>query len=145
MRFLGLSLGESGPDAQTIWLFRERLIPRRAIETLFDRFDQAVARPAMAILPWRVRSWTRASSPRRSSATLMPRKRRSRLAASRRAGRLRQKDRDARWAVKFSKAKPCVDGIMPVDIAIPTFGYQNHISTDRRHSLIRKWAVTGCL
>jgi IS5 family transposase len=31
---------------------------------------------------------------------------------------------------------------MPVDIAIPTFGYQNHISTDRRHGLIRKWAVT---
>ena len=31
---------------------------------------------------------------------------------------------------------------MPVDIAIPTFGYQTHISTDRRHGLIRKWAVT---
>ena len=29
-----------------------------------------------------------------------------------------------------------------MDIAIPTFGYQSHISTDRRHGLIRKWAVT---
>jgi hypothetical protein len=42
MRFLGLSLGEWVPDAKTIWLFRERLIRAGAIETLFDRFDQAV-------------------------------------------------------------------------------------------------------
>ena len=44
--------------------------------------------------------------------------------------------------MKFSKAKPRADGTTPVDIAIPTFGYQNHISTDRCHGLIRKWAVT---
>ena len=37
------------------------------------------------------------------------------------------KDRDARWTVKFSKAKPREDGSMPpVDLAIPLFGYQNH-------------------
>ena len=42
MRFLGLSLGERVPDAKTIWLFRERLTRAGAIETLFDRFDQAV-------------------------------------------------------------------------------------------------------
>jgi IS5 family transposase len=39
--------------------------------------------------------------------------------------------------VKFSKSKPRADGSIPVDIAIPTFGYQNHISIDRRHGLIR--------
>jgi hypothetical protein len=57
--------------------------------------------------------------------------------------KLRQKDRDARWMVKFTKAKPQTDGTMPpVDIAIPAFGYQNHISIDARHGLIRKWLVT---
>jgi len=61
---------------------------------------------------------------------------------SKNPARLRQKDRNARWTVKFSKAKPRADGTTPVDIAIPTFGYQTHISTDRRHGLIRKWAVT---
>lgn len=30
----------------------------------------------------------------------------------------------------------------PVDIAIPAFGYQNHISIDREHGLIRKWLAT---
>jgi IS5 family transposase len=29
-----------------------------------------------------------------------------------------------------------------VDIAIPSFGYQNHVSIDREHGLIRRWAVT---
>ena len=46
--------------------------------------------------------------------------------------KLRQKDRDARWTVKYTKAKPQADGPLPaVDLAIPTFGYQNHISIDR--------------
>jgi IS5 family transposase len=27
-------------------------------------------------------------------------------------------------------------------IAVPVYGYKNHISTDRRHGLIRKWTVS---
>ena len=46
--------------------------------------------------------------------------------------KLRQKDRDARWTVKFTKAKQREDGSTPpLDLAIPIFGYQNHISIDR--------------
>ena len=46
--------------------------------------------------------------------------------------KLRHKDRDARWTVKFTKAKPREDGSTPpVDLAIPLFGYQNHVSIDR--------------
>jgi hypothetical protein len=56
--------------------------------------------------------------------------------------KLRQKDRDARWSIKFTKAKPAADGKKQVDIAIPSFGYQNHVSIDRAHGLIRKWDVT---
>ena len=53
--------------------------------------------------------------------------------------KLAQKDRDARWTVKFTKAKTRADGTTPpVDIAIPTFGYQNHVSIDRGYGLIRK-------
>lgn len=60
-----------------------------------------------------------------------------------RPARLRQKNRDARWTDKFSKAKERPDGSKPpVDIAIPTFGYQNHIAVDRRYGLIRKWQAT---
>ena len=46
--------------------------------------------------------------------------------------KLRQKDRDARWSVKYSKAK-VKEGAdpKPVDLAIPMFGYKNHIGIDR--------------
>lgn len=58
--------------------------------------------------------------------------------------KLRQKDRDARWTVKFSKAKVAEDGkAQQRDIAIPAFGYKNHASIDRRHGFIRGWNVTG--
>ena len=57
--------------------------------------------------------------------------------------RLAHKDREARWTVKFSKAKERADGSKPpVDIAIPTFGYQNHVSIDREHGLIRRWEAS---
>ena len=29
-----------------------------------------------------------------------------------------------------------------VDLAIPAFGYKNHIGIDRRHCVIRRWTVT---
>lgn len=49
--------------------------------------------------------------------------------------KLRQKDRDARWTVKFAKARKKEDGTTHTDIAIPTFGYKNHVSIDRRHCM----------
>ena len=56
--------------------------------------------------------------------------------------KLAQKDRDARWTVKYTKARPSADGAKRVDIAIPTFGYKNHVGIDRRHGLIRTWTTT---
>jgi len=38
--------------------------------------------------------------------------------------KVRQKDRDARWTVKYNKAKVREEGSKPaVDLAIPAFGY----------------------
>ena len=54
----------------------------------------------------------------------------------------RQKDTDARWTMKYSKAKPAADGRPQIDIAIPSFGYKSHISIDRRHGIIRRAKVT---
>ena len=56
--------------------------------------------------------------------------------------KLAQKDRDARWTIKWSKAKPAEDGSKQVDIAVPAFGYKNHVGIDRRHGLIRTWITT---
>ena len=56
--------------------------------------------------------------------------------------KLAQKDRDARWTVKTTKAKSREGETPMIDLAIPEFGYQNPISADRRHRLIRRWLVT---
>ena len=54
----------------------------------------------------------------------------------------RQKDTEARWTVKFSKARPGPDGKPQIDIAVPTYGYKSHISIDRRHGVIRRGMTT---
>jgi hypothetical protein len=39
MRFLGLELEDAGPDAKTLWLYREALAKAGAVEELFGVFD----------------------------------------------------------------------------------------------------------
>ncbi len=42
MRFLGLGLADKGPDAKTIWLYREHWGQAGVVKDLFDRFDQVL-------------------------------------------------------------------------------------------------------
>ena len=44
--------------------------------------------------------------------------------------------------MKWSKAKPADDGSPRIDLAVPAFGYKNHVGIDRRHGLIRTWTAT---
>lgn len=52
--------------------------------------------------------------------------------------KLSQKDREARWVVKYSKAK-VKNGEKAIDLATSYFGYKNHISTDKRYGFVRKF------
>lgn len=145
MRFLGLSLGDRVPDATTIWLFRERLVKAGAIKRLFDRFDQTVRDAGYIPMAGQIVDASLVAAPKQRNTE----EDKADIKAGRipeawkeKPAKLRQKDRDARWTVKFTKAKPKADGQKQVDIAIPNFGYQNHVSVDREHGLIRKWDVT---
>lgn len=146
MRFLGLGLSDRVPDARTIWLFRERLTKVGAIERLFERFDKMLRDAGYIAMSGQIVDSSLVAAPKQRNT----REEKEDLKAGRipnawkdRPAKLRQKDRDARWTVKFTKAKPQADGTAPpVDIAIPAFGYQNHISIDRKHGLIRKWLAT---
>jgi hypothetical protein len=51
--------------------------------------------------------------------------------------KLAQKDRDARWTIKWSKAKPAEDGSKRINLAVPAFDQKNHVGSDPRHGLIR--------
>jgi transposase, IS5 family len=146
MRFLGLSLSDRVPDARTIWLFREKLTKAGAIQPLFNRFDAALRASGYIAMSGQIVDASLIAAPKqRNTQEEKKAIKEGRIPEDWKSNpaKLRQKDRDARWTVKFTKAKPKEDGAMPpVDLAIPTFGYQNHISIDRSFGLNRKWAAT---
>src|SRR5262245_35705326 len=144
-RFLGLGLGDPVPDATTIWTFREQLTKAGAIERLFDLFDRQLrAAGYLAMAGQLVDASIVAAPKQRNTQAEKQALKEGRIPENwkTKPAKLRQKDRDARWTVKYTKAKPLEDGRKPVDLAIPAFGYRNHISADRQHRLIRKWLVT---
>ena len=146
MRFLGLGLADRVPDARTIWLFREKLTHAGAIKPLFDRFNAALREAGYIAMGGQIIDATLIAAPKqRNTEEEKTAIKEGRIPEDWKAkpAKLRQKDRDARWTVKFSKAKARADGSKPaVDIAIPTFGYQNHVSIDRQYGLIRRWDAT---
>lgn len=146
MRFLGLSLSDRVPDARTIWLFREKLAKAGAIQALFDRFDAALRASGYIAMSGQIVDASLIAAPKQRNAD----DEKKAIKEGRipdewkdKPAKLRQKDRDARWAVKFSKAKERPDGTKPpVDVAFPAFGYQNHVSIDRGFGFIRRWMAT---
>jgi transposase, IS5 family len=151
MRFLGLGLGDRVPDARTIWLFRERLTGavidgRPAIKGLFARFDETLQAAGYIAMSGQIVDATLVAAPRQRNTQ----EEKAEIKAGRgpaawqaKPAKLRHKDRDARWTVKVTKAKPAPDGTGPaVDLAIPVFGYQSHISIDRGFGFIRTWVAT---
>jgi transposase, IS5 family len=150
MRFLGLGLADTVPDANTIWGFREaltrsRIAGRPAIEVLFERFDAALATAGFLAMSGQIIDATIVAAPKQRNSDGEKRdikKGRIPPAWADKPAKLRQKDRDARWTIKYTKAKPNQDSGARIDLAIPAFGYKNHLGIDRRHRLIRRWGVT---
>jgi IS5 family transposase len=145
MRFLGLGLGDAVPDANTIWTFREALNKAGAIQRLFALFDQQLRAQGYLAMSGQLVDASIVSAPKQRNT----RAEKQAIKDGRvpedwqdKPAKLRQKDRDARWTVKTTKARPRGGETPLVDLAIPAFGYQNHISADRRHRLIRRWLVT---
>jgi transposase, IS5 family len=146
MRFCGLGPGDGVPDANTLWDFREALIGAGALDGLFARLDRAITQAGYLPMSGQIVDATLVAAPRqRNTDAEKAAIRAGRLAAEiwpEKPAKARQKDVDARWTMKFSKAKPAADGKPQIDIAIPAFGYKSHISIDRRHGIIRRQKVT---
>lgn len=130
MRFLDLSLEDRVPDARTVWSYRQRLTDQGLLEPLFERFnatlsDQGYQAKKGQIVDASIVPVPRQRNPRDENATIK--------AGQTPAGwegkpaMKRQKDTDARWTKKHGQSH---------------YGYKNHISVDRKHKLIRKYAVS---
>ena len=146
MRFCGLGPGDAVPDANTLWDFREALIQAGALEALFVRLERAITQAGYVPMSGQIVDATLVRAPRQRNTEGEKAAIKAGASADEiwpdKPAKARQKDVDARWTVKFAKARPAADGTPQIDIAIPTFGYKSHISIDRRHGIIRRAKVT---
>jgi IS5 family transposase len=146
LRFLGFDLGAATPDANTIRLFRERLTQAGALDSLFRDFDRQLKARGYLAMGGQIVDATLVAAPKQRNTE----GERSAIREGRTAAEIwpdepakaAQKDTDARWTLKFAKAKPLANGRPGVDIAIPCFGYKNSISICRVFGFIRQSKTT---
>jgi transposase, IS5 family len=146
MRFAGLALQDAVPDAKTIWLYREQLTRAGALAGLFARFDAMLAERGFLAMGGQIVDATvvEARRPRltkEEKATL----REGGTPAGWSKARTRQIDREGRWTIKRGrKVRPPKGAPRQAlaAIAVPVFGYKNHLGIDRRYGFIRRFVVT---
>lgn len=146
MRFCGLGIADTVPEANTLWDFRETLIAADALDALFDELDHAINQAGFIPRAGQIVDASLIAAPKQRNTDVEK--------AAIKAGKMAQeiwpdkpakaaqKDIDGRWTVNYFKAKPRFDGSNPVDIAIPVYGYKSHISIDRQNGIIRRQIVT---
>ncbi len=130
MRFLGLTLWDSVPDATTVWLFRHQLEEQGLIEELFEKFEQYLREQGYqakgrqivdaTIIPVPKQHNSREEKQQLTQGQIPP-------SWQEKPHRLSQKDRDARWTKKNGQSY---------------FGYKNHINIDVDYGFIRRYEVT---
>ena len=131
MQFLDLGLEDRIPDATTVWLYRERLAKAGIVEKLFEMFDAHLRERGYQAMGGQIVD---------ASIVPVPTQRNNKEEnaeikageipagwADGSANKLAQKDLDARWTKRNG---------------VSHYGYKNHVSTDRRHKLVRCYAVT---
>ncbi len=146
MRFCGLELRDKVPDANTLWDFREAPVKAGELDALSAELERMINAAGFISRSGQMLDSSLIAAPRqRAGAAEKAAIKEGRTAREIRPdepAKAAQKDTDARWTVKFRKAKLRPDGAGQVDIAIPVFGYKSHISIDRKHGIIRRQIVT---
>ncbi|HYD99692.1 MAG TPA: transposase, partial [Alphaproteobacteria bacterium] len=123
--------------------FRERLVRAGAFERLFARFDAALRERGYLAMGGQIVDATVVEARR-------PRLTRDEKETLGGGGtpegwtpaRARQVDCDGRWTLKRGRRRPPEGGQALTEIAVPLFGYKNHVGIDRRHGFVRRFHVT---
>ena len=145
MRFVGLALHDPVPDAKTIWLYREQLARAGTAEKLFARFDALLREKGWLAMSGQIIDATviEARRPRLTQAekdTIKGGGTPVEWTPARRA----QIDREGRWTIKRGRKREAGENQKrQVEIAVPVFGYKNHIGIDRAHGFLRRYTVTN--
>ncbi len=130
MRFLGIDLGGTVPDAKTVWLFREQLREAKVFDRLFERFHRALATQGIKLNSGQIVDASFVEAPRQRNTReenelvkegAVPKQ------WTKKPAKLRQKDIDARWTQKNDEDH---------------FGYKTHVSVDRKTKLVIREQTT---
>jgi len=128
MRFLGLGIGDTVPDAKTVWLFREQLTQAKLVKKLFKQFDEFLRKNGFSAKKGQIVDASIVSAPKqRNSRDENKSIKDGDVPDDWTENKKRQKDTDARWIKKNG---------------INQFGYKNHIDIDVKHKMIRNYEVT---
>ena len=128
MRFLGLGIGDTVPDAKTVWLFREQLTEAKLIKKLFKQFDRFLRQNGFSAKKGQIVDASIVSAPKqRNTREENQSIKEGTVPDDWSQTKKRQKDTQARWIKKNG---------------INRFGYKNHIDIDVKHKLIRDYEVT---
>lgn len=128
MRFLGLALCDTVPDAKTIWLFREQIGELGLERKLFEEFEEELCRSGFSAKKGQIIDASIVSVPKqRNSRDENEKIKGGEIPEDWSEDKKRQKDTDARWTKKNGKSY---------------FGYKNHIQADVKHKIIRDYDVT---
>ncbi len=129
MRFLGLGLGETVPDAKTIWNFRDTLAKAGVIESLFALFGRELEACHIVTHKGTIVDATFVDAPKqRNSREENKRIKEGEVPEDWSEHKRRQKDTDARWTKKNNEVH---------------FGYKDHVKVDADSKIITKYAVTS--
>jgi IS5 family transposase len=129
MRFLGLSLGDTVPDAKTIWLFREQLTEAGVIEKAFQQFEAYLCEQGFTARKGQIVDASIVAVPKqRNNREENKQIKQGEIPEDWSEQKKRQKDTDARWTKKNGQNY---------------YGYKNHIDVDVKHKLIRSYEVTS--
>lgn len=132
MRFLGLGLSSTVPDAKTIWLFRERLKNAEIMDDLFAQFNAQLEQKGLITREGTIVDATFVEAPKQRNhreenqaikAGQVPEEWRK----PENSHKLAQKDTDARWTKKNNQTY---------------YGYKDHVKADAKSKLITNYSVT---
>src|SRR4051812_1805779 len=128
MRFLGLGLADRGPDATTVWLYREKLAQAGLVEALFEAFDAHLKSRGYLAMGGQIVDASIVSAPvQRNSRAENTAIKDGDPPVAWTPNKRAQKDVDARWTKKHGKSY---------------FSYKNHVNIDHKHKLMRRYTVT---
>ena len=117
LRFLGFDLGAPTPDANTIRIFRERLTEAKSVTVLFDAFDNQLRNSGYLAMGGQIVDATLVAAPKQRNTQ----EEKNAIKVGKTAGEVwpekpakaAQRDTDARWTVKFAKARVPLQAVSP--------------------------------